>query len=212
MSKSENSGVRIGGVALLVLGVVMSVGGLIFYIATNEKARGHGGFYIPGFLPIACIFGGIGVITAGIRAYRSAGQQKKTKKTRVVEGNIKVFQEADSHSALVATLGENDEIKVEAAKYGGGIRWAQITLPDGKTGYMLGDVKVYKTLKAETVGAETLIYQKMNASEQPILKLPAGSQLEIDAGQWNMGASWIKVLLPGGEKGFIRRGIKVNWI
>ena len=212
MSETKLNPSHLGGIVVIVLGSAITVSGFVFWAIMQGEAEHLGGTYIPGFLPVVLIFGGLGVITAGTKILRSAGHRKKTTKVRLASGAVKVFQETDSRSPEVADLYEGDEFKLGAVKNVNGIDWVQISTPEGKTGYILGDAQIFQSLLAETLGRETPIYPIAAATMNPIRRLAEGSKLEICKAEWDAGQLWIRVWLPDGEKGYIKLGTKVNWI
>ena len=82
MSKTELNPSQLGGIAVIILGSAITISGFVFWTIMQGEAEHLGGTYIPGFLPVVLIFGGLGVITAGTKMYRSAGHRKLQKRRR----------------------------------------------------------------------------------------------------------------------------------
>jgi len=208
MSEPKLTPIHVGGIADMILGIAASIAGLVFVVIMSIKAQ----IYIPGFLPIAFIFGGASLAGTGYTMYRRAGHRKKTKKVRLESETAKMFQEADSRSPLVATLRKGDELIVGAVKRIDEITWIQISLPEGKTGYIASDTLIVHSLCAETLAAETPVYRIPDLALDPLCRLFKGSKLEVCEEAYDEGIHWIPVWLPDGKKGYIRHRAKVNWI
>lgn len=207
---------RSASVALIIFGILLIVAGLAFFGAMVVIAERHGATYVPGALPYLLAAAGIGVMSWGVRGWVRLGHVSATKKTKTADNEVRVYQDTDSRSPMVARLAEGTDIELGEAKIVNGLKWIRVRLPDKQQGYILGNCSVYTVLKAVVVDAEAYVYRGPAPQNPPLAKLVAGSEIEVHEAEWDnltqTPGAQVNVWLPDGQHGYLPRSTKVKWV
>jgi hypothetical protein len=204
-------------IAAQILGILVSLTGLALlainiYLSIKMNLPG----FATGILPWLLTFGGLGILGWGANGMYRLGYAKVRRYIRVAAQEIKVYQDTDSRSPVVATLGKGSGAEFDAAMEVDGVDWVRIQLPTGQQGYVTNIGGFYVTLKATIDSREATVYKYADLSE-PISQLVNGSEVELNKG--DLDTTDLEGALPSvlawlsdGQEGYIRKGTKFKWV
>lgn len=197
----------LGGIALIIVGIVMFVTSTGPDNATGQAASLLWVRFVT--LPLGFAVAGWGAQGIYV-AFRRSGHSKSKPQTVSADDKLRVYQSTDSHSPLVAEIPEGTHIEPGKVSEINGIDWTSVTLADGRQGYALGRLQYYEVLKA-ALEEVTPVYDSL-LDESPASQLPVGTELEINSGTWDGGNPKVGAWLGDGKKVFIRNNTKVRWL
>jgi hypothetical protein len=124
-------------------------------------------------------------------------------RVRIEDEKVAVYVEMDLNSSPVAELLAKTEIELTKIIERTGLDWAEIVLPEGKLGYILGDTQIFEIREVILNQNETLVYEQ--PSKRPSLKacLNSGSEVCITDELTREGLDWFKIKVAGGTSGFV---------
>jgi hypothetical protein len=188
-----------------------------FAIAVNgcrEAAKVNGTYY-PGLLVYLLPAAGLGLMGWGSKGSDLLRHAKAPKKVRVIADELKIYQDMDSRSAVVARLPFGTEVEIGGVKEVDGVDWVIINLADGQQGYIVDNAPIFTFLKATVVGREAILYQDMDFEHQ-VARLATGDEIEVskfDLDSFNPNGPnnpWLRVWLPEGQLGYINRKTRIK--
>lgn len=126
----------------------------------------------------------------------------------VLDRKAEVRREADLESPLIATLSRGDSLEVEQ-NFWNFSDWTGVRLPDGKTGYMLGQTGIFSPRVVRTLGEQTLVRAGASPVAEVLARLGPGAQLSLVRPAGDGEEPWFEITHDG-KPGFIAGDVLVE--
>ena len=130
-------------------------------------------------------------------------------RVKLVSESTLIYPEPASNSSQSIELKFGDEFEIGSLLKKDGKKWIEVTLLDGRRGYMLGETSIYELYKI------TLRQDSVNSYENPSVDsivrhtYKKGDQFYLRT-NWKVGDEWVRIIDLSGNEGFIRVDTKVR--
>src|SRR6266853_3841370 len=142
MGQGTDFGSKVVYAGAFILGILCVVAGIAIWINGEREAARINGTYYPGALVFVLPAVGLGLMGWSTRGFSLLRHAKAQKKTIVADDELKIYQDTDSRSAVIARLPYGAEIELGEFKEVDGVDWVIVRLPDGQQGYVIGNAPV----------------------------------------------------------------------
>lgn len=115
----------------------------------------------------------------------------------------------DETSQMVSTLATGTEFEIKRVQRKGGADWVQIALPNGTTGFMKGDTRVFTIKKVALVDKQAEVRDGCSSGAPVTRHLTKGQTFELMEVVEGDGKEWVRIR-DGQGGGFIAADVKIQ--
>jgi hypothetical protein len=130
-------------------------------------------------------------------------------RVKVLEDRATVYSQAETTSPVIAELAKGQEFNIGPAATFAGVSWCTAVLPDGRRGYVLGAIKIYRvrqvTLNQQTV--EVLEWPAVGSTL--VWTYHRGERFTVCGVVAQGDMSWVEVRTLSGAMGYIPANTKI---
>jgi hypothetical protein len=134
------------------------------------------------------------------------------KQVRVVDDKVSIHSDTDITAPIVAELQPGDTLGIEIGKNVkvSGVSWCAATLPDGKVGYVVGTIKVFRIRPVTLAQSFVAVFESPSDRSEVKATYSSGDKF-ILAGVAKEGRKkWLEIRTDSGDVGFVPVGTQTK--
>jgi len=128
----------------------------------------------------------------------------------IMEDKVSVYATTDIASLVIAELNNDDEIICDEKVKKNQILWVTVFLPDGKKGFIRGDVKGCSVRLVTLNQSSADVFEDSEPSSKIILTYHKGEKFQIIGAEKRDDVLWVRTESPTGVIGFIDENVKIK--
>jgi len=133
-------------------------------------------------------------------------------KVRVLDQKAFVYSAASLASEVVAEVRAGDEIDVGKTVRDGGATWVEAALPDGRSGYVPGSIKILRIRRVALSQRRVDVRAAPADDANLVMIFKQGDHFTLAGVVKNMGAQWIEIRSDAGQTGYIPGATRIKEI
>src|SRR5579872_7323138 len=131
-------------------------------------------------------------------------------KARIIEQPAMVYNDAGPAAMPIVQLPVGLEVELGGIKKQGGQTWVGVTLPNGQTGFLTGDVRIYHIKNVTLLQDGVNVYTGPSLQAPVAARFPKNAKFQITDSVQLDGATWVRIRDAGGLEGFIQGGTMIR--
>jgi hypothetical protein len=133
-------------------------------------------------------------------------------KARILDDKAIVYGDMDLSAPLVMELVAGDEIDLGMVTKKGFKKWVEVTLPNGRHGYIQPETKIYTIRKANLLQSAVNVYEQPSSQSVMKNRYEKGVTFYLVDVVNKDGKDWVKIRDLAGNEGFIDGDTEVKVI
>ena len=126
-------------------------------------------------------------------------------RAKIMDETTPIYAEiVKENPVTIATLKQGDEVQLGKVTRRFGKTWVAVTRPDGRTGFLSGEVRIFPVRRAELADKTMNLYTAADPDSDVLMTLSRKAEFSIiDKLTDKNNAAWVLVRLPNGREGFL---------
>ncbi len=132
--------------------------------------------------------------------------QKPAVDQAVLKQPAVLYKDTNDQSAPIAQLKLGDQVKLGGTRKKGKDQWVEITLPDGRKGYLPGTSQVFRTIKVKLIQGDTNVLAEPSINSAIKFKVATNEKFYI----LDSSDGWVKIRTRNGNEGYLDGRVSVK--